>query len=183
MTGLGTLAAKAAALRVKMAADDSLLTDLGSTATIGGGLSAGIGYGGAALGDRHLGRLRGAIRPPVPESGLGGVAGQLRRGMANLAALVKGRGPSGPPPGFPTNAREWAMAGSHHGPQVGRAGLWSMAAGLPIWLIGKHLDTSRARDALARLAAQRPTPPVPQSMSAVGSMQGAVEGMKQLRGQ
>lgn len=151
------IAAKAAALRAKMA-DDGAVTTIGSYGVGGGLATAGLGYGGRELGNRYLTQKYGD--PRVGEA--------LHKGKSAVSGLLgRLRGQQQPQFKMPTKL-DAAVLGRLKGKAVGKGGLIAAGVGLPLFAIGKGMDAYRGRTSNA------PPPPPPAEIAQAANAAGAL---------
>lgn len=162
------LAAKAAAMRAKMA-DDSTLTTLGNLGVGGGLATAGVGYGGRELGTRYLAQRYGDPR-------VGEGLYKTRQTAQSVWDSIRNRWPKtlgGPAPKrglkleMPTKL-DAAMLGRLKGRAVGKGGLIAAGIGLPILALGKGVDAFRGS------TAQAPPEPPPAEVAQAAHAAGAL---------
>lgn len=165
------IAAKAAALRAKMA-DDGTLTTLGNLGVGGGLATAGVGYGGRELGNRYLAQRY--ADPAIGEAlykTRAGAKGLWRDISKWYGKRLPGFGQPKPAPfklpSAPTKL-DAAMLGRLKGKAVGKGGLIAAGIGLPLLAIGKGMDAYRGS------ASQAPPAPPPAEVAQAASDAGAL---------
>lgn len=150
------LAAKAAALRSKLA-DDSTLTTLGNLGVGGGLATAGVGYGGRELGNRYLTQRYGD--PRVGEALYKG-----KSAVSGLLGRLRGQQPQMKVP----SRLDMAMLGRLKGRAVGKGGLIAAGIGLPMLALGKGIDAFKGS------TAQAPPEPPPAEVAQAAHAAGAL---------
>lgn len=147
MDAFTLLATKAASLQLTKTSDDtSTATQLGSLGTIGGGLTAGAGYGGQRLGSRYMLRHLGDVAQEAGES----FAAAARR------ALIGGNAPPTIKTPTAVGVSKWfahpdtaygrlPLGGRGGGRAMMRGGGLAALIGAPLWMAGRGIDSANAK--------------------------------------